>query len=49
MIKGIFLGVLIVVGLLDYGIVNVQDLKSVGTKVKSVVSDTALKIHEITK
>ena len=49
MIKGIFLGVLIVIGLLDYGIVSVQDLKSAGTKIKSVISDTALKIHEITK
>tara|TARA_Y100000589_G_scaffold161681_1_gene153606 strand:+ start:3398 stop:3547 length:150 start_codon:yes stop_codon:yes gene_type:complete len=49
MIRGIFLGVLLVVGMLEYEIVSVQDLKSAGTKIKSVVSDTALKIHEITK
>ena len=49
MIRGIFLGVLLVIGMLEYEIVNVQDLKSAGTKIKSIVSDTALKIHEITK
>ena len=49
MIRGIFLGVLLVIGMLEYEIVSVQDLKSAGTKVKSVVSSTALKIHEITK
>ncbi len=49
MIRGIFLGVLLVVGMLEYEIVSVQDLKSASTKIKSVVSDTALKIHEITK
>ena len=49
MIRGIFLGVLLVVGMLEYEIVSPEDLKSAGTKIKSFISDTALKIHEITK
>ena len=49
MFRGIFLGFLLVVGLLEYEIVSPEDLKSAGKKIKIVVSDTALKIHEITK
>ena len=49
MIRGIFLGVLLVIGMVEIEIVSPEDLKSAGTKIKSFISDTALKIHEITK
>ena len=49
MIRGIFLGILLVIGMVEFEIVSPEDLKSAGTKIKNVVSDAALKIHKLTK
>ena len=35
--------------MVEFEIVSPEDLKSAGTKIKNVVSDTALKIHKLTK
>lgn len=49
MIKGIFIGILLVIGLLEFGVIGVDDLKKSGTVIKKIISDNALKVHEVTK